>query len=203
MGPKKRGRGVPRLRADPLAVAVFLCLFLTDRAATAWALLLAVAVHECGHLLVARALRIPLAGMRVGLFGARIEARSGLLSYGSEWLLAAGGPFAGFLLAAGAAPLRGVPFFAALGAASFLLSALNLLPVGTFDGGRMTFCLLAPLFGDAAAERVLKVCSFGILFLLWSGSVYLLLRHGGGISWLAFSAGLLGGFFSDGSDRAA
>ena len=189
----------PRLRIDPPAAVVLLCLLFAERATTGFSLLLAAAVHEAGHIAAARVLRVPLGELRVGLLGARIEAR-GLLSYGSEWLLAAAGPFASFLLAALTVPLRQIPFFAALCATSFLLGALNLLPVGTFDGGRMLFCPLARLFGTRTAGAVLKGCSFAVLFLLWCGAVYLLLRAGGGVSWLVFSVGLLGGAFSEKQD---
>ena len=63
----------PRLRIDPVSVAVLCGLFLSERVSTVLALLFAAAVHEAGHLIAARVLKIPLTCLRVGLLGARIE----------------------------------------------------------------------------------------------------------------------------------
>ena len=191
----------PRLRIDPVTIAVLCGLFLSERVPTVFALLLAAAVHEAGHLIAARALKIRVTCLRVGLLGARLETGSGLLSYGAEWKLAAAGPLASFLLAALAALLRGCSAFPEqLCAVSLLLGILNLLPIETFDGGRMAGCALAKRFGATVAAKLLRGCSFAVLFLLWCVSVYLLLRAGSGISWLGFSASLLEGFFHFSTD---
>ena len=186
----------PRLRVDPIAGTVFLGLLLTDRSGLCFALLFAATVHEIGHLLAARVLGVSVSALRIGLLGARIEVRGDLLSYGSEWLLAAAGPFASFACACVTAPFRNVSDFAMrICAISLLLGALNLLPVDTFDGGRMTRCALAKLFGIGVSAAICRALSFGTLFLLWSASVYLLLRAGSGISWLGFSVSLFDRFF--------
>ena len=193
----------PRLRIDPVTIAVLCGLFLSERVPTVFALLLAAAVHEAGHLIAARVLKIPLTCLRVGLLGARLETGSGLLSYGAEWKLAAAGPLASFLLAALAALLRGCSVFPEqLCAVSLLLGVLNLLPIETFDGGRIVSCLFALRFGEAFSRRVFRWLSFGFLTLLWCFSVYLLLRAGSGISWLGFSASLLEGFFHFSTDSS-
>ena len=191
-------RNFPRLRIDPITLAGGIGLFLADHTGLCPALLLAVAVHEVGHLTAARALRIPVSALRLGFLGARIETGAALLSYGDEWLLAAAGPIASFAGAVAAAPFRNSSEFAArVCAVSLLLGALNLLPVETFDGGRMIQCALAKLFGADISHRVCRALSFGTLFLLWCVSVYLLLRAGSGISWLGFSASLFNRFFEE------
>ena len=196
-----KNRNFPRLRVDPLAGAVFLGLLLTDRSGFGVSLLLAAAAHEAGHLLAAAVLKISVVSLRLGLLGARIETRGGVLGYGAEWKLAAAGPAASFACAAAALPFRSVAeSVSRFCAASFLLGLLNLLPVETFDGGRMARCMLAARFGDAASVRVCRAVSFCVLFLLWCVSVYLLLRAGSGVSWLGFSMSLFARFFDD-SDR--
>ena len=192
----RNGKNFPRVEIEPITAAVVLCLLIADRTGLCAVLLLAAALHEVGHLLAARALRISVSALRLGFLGARIETGNGTLSYGSEWALAAAGPFASFVCAGVAAPFRGTSEFALrFCAVSLLLGLLNLLPVDTFDGGRMTRCTVAKLFGQGASDAVCRVLSFGMLFLVWSVSVYLLLRAGSGISWLGFSMSLFGRFF--------
>ena len=192
----QNGRTFPRVEIDPITAAVFLCLLITDRTGLCGILLLAAALHEVGHLLAARALKVSVSSLRLGFLGARIETGNGVLSYGSEWGLAAAGPFASFVCAAVAAPFRNVSEFALrFCTVSLLLGLLNLLPIDTFDGGRMTRCTLAKLFGQGVSDVVCRALSFGMLFLVWSASVYLLLRAGSGISWLGFSMSLFGRFF--------
>ncbi len=198
----KRKPTFPRLRIDPIAAAVSIGLLITDHTGLCAALLIAAGVHEAGHLIAARMLGVALSELRLGLLGARIGTRGGLLPYRTEWLLAAAGPFASVVLAALVAPLRqGTELAMQICAVSLLLGALNLLPVETFDGGRMAYCALAGWFGAVTAAKVCRFLSFGVLFLLWSVSVYLLLRAGSGISWLGFSMSLFGRFFggADGS----
>lgn len=193
-----RGKRSMRVSADPITIAVYVGLFVTDRTGLCLVLLLAATVHEIGHLTAARIRNVPVSALRIELLGARIETGGGLLSYGSEWLLAAAGPVASFAGAAIAVPFRnGSEFAARFCAVSLLLGTLNLLPVGTFDGGRMAQCAFAKFFGASVSHRVCRALSFGTLFLLWSISVYLLLRVGSGISWLGFSVSLFNRFFEE------
>lgn len=189
-------RRFPALRIDPVAAVVFPGLFFTERADSVFALLFAVAAHEAGHLFAARLLKIRVETVKFGLLGARIGV-AGLLSYQSEALLAAAGPAASFLCAVLTFPLSQIGFFGQVCALSLILGFLNLLPVQSFDGGRLADCLLSAKIGGARAARVLRAVSFAFLTLLWCFSVYLLLRAGSGISWLGFSASLLFCFFEE------
>ena len=192
----RNGRTFPRIGIDPITAAVFLCLLITDRTGFCKILLLAAALHEVGHLLAARALKVSVSALRLGFLGARMEIGDGTLSYGAEWGIAAAGPLASFVCAGIAAPFRNASEFALrFCAVSLLLGLLNLLPIDTFDGGRMARCTVAKLFGQSASDAVCRVLSFCMLFSLWSLSVYLLLRAGSGISWLGFSMSLFGRFF--------
>lgn len=167
---------------------------------------LAALIHELGHLAAAVACGVRITGMRLDLFGARLEL-PGLLSYRQELLVALGGPAANLLTATvlfrawtacgcpvcGASPslsgwalVLGVLLPASLG-----LCAVNLLPVASLDGGRILSCLLSLTLGADAARRVLRLLSLFLLTLLWLLSVYALLRAGQFLSLFVFSFSLL------------
>jgi vacuolar-type H+-ATPase subunit C/Vma6 len=72
------------------------------------------------------------------------------------------------------------------------------LPVGSFDGGRMTEALLAHTLGAKKAYFIVSLLTLSALLLLWLFSVYLLLRAGGGLSLFCFSVNLLSRFLECG-----
>lgn len=185
-----------KIRIAPKVLLLFSVLLVCDQTGLAFVTLLAAACHECGHILMARALKIPFRTMRIDLMGARLEIGGRMLSYREEWLLSAAGPIASFFAAAAAAVFwensRLAVYFSC---ASLLLGVLNLLPIRSFDGGRMLGCALSAAFDSNVTERVLSACSFLFLFLLWAVAVYFLIRVGDGISLFFFSVSLFLRFF--------
>lgn len=190
----KKGR--LSIRVSPAVPIVFGLMLLTDRTGISLLTVAAALLHEMGHLLAARLLGIRPEEMRLGFLGMRLDMGSKLLSYAQEWLLCAAGPLVSLVGAAVAAPLWGkweaARFFSC---ASLVLGLLNLLPIRTFDGGRMLECFLSSTLGTRAAERVMSACSFLFLFLLWATAVYFLLRVGDGLSLFCFSLSLFFRFF--------
>jgi Zn-dependent protease len=177
-------------------------LILADPSGFCAVTVLAAVLHECGHLLAAKCLRVPLGSLRMDFLGARLEVSGRLLSYGEEWLLSAAGPFASLLVAALAAPLWGLlPLSRLFSCASLLLGLLNLLPVSTFDGGRMMETTLLRFLPENSARCVMRFSSFLFLFLLWAIAVYFLIRAAGGISLLCFSMSLFAHFFEAAEER--
>ena len=79
--------------------------------------------------------------------------------------------------------------------ASLVLGVLNLLPIRSFDGGRMTECALLQVMRVKTAEYTMRTLTFFFLFLLWAFAVYFLLRAGDGLSLFCFSMTLLLRFF--------
>lgn len=159
-----------------------------------WLIVAAAAlVHELGHMAVARCAGVGIRGMKLDLFGARLEL-GGLLSYGREFWIAASGPLMNFLCVAMLYPMgalredEGVELFVG---ASLVLGCVNLLPVWTLDGGRMLRSAVAFLAGDSAAEGVLRWTTGLCLGLLWLLAAYALLRRGELLSVFAFSLCLL------------
>lgn len=187
----KKRRRTMRFRPSPIALAALLLLVLCDREGIGTAALLAAVVHECGHFLAARCLRLPLREMQLDFLGARLCTEGRMLSYGEEWLLAAAGPMVSLWASAVGACFLSRSYFAfCFSASSLLLGLLNLLPVRTLDGGRMLEIVTERFFGLRVSRAVLSVTSFAFLFLLWAFSVYFLLKVGDGLSLLCFSLGL-------------
>ena len=152
-------------------------------------LLLAVCIHELGHLAAARRVGVRLGRLRMTATGFRMIADEAYPSYRAEAVVALGGPLANLL----SAPL----FYGLLPAASPLgevaplslyLAVLNLLPLRSFDGGRALVCFLCGrrAYLPDRAERVLSALSALILLLLWLSAVYLLLRRGSALSLYLF-----------------
>ncbi len=190
------GLQLPKIRIKPAVCAIFLAMLVFDRDRVCLLTLTAALLHELGHLAAARLLGIPLRTVRLGTLGARMEVGGGMLSYGSEWLLAASGPLCSLLASALAATLWSLtPYARIFSCASLVLGLLNLLPIRTFDGGRMTECFLRCFLGEGWVERVMRPISLGFLLLLWLCAVYFLLRAGDGLSLFCFSMSLLVRFF--------
>lgn len=152
-----------------------------------------IALHELGHLVMARWVGVEVRGVRIGLLGARLEL-AGLMSYSKEMAVALGGPMANLLSAAAVYPVwrgnggDGLLLFLVV---SVLLAAVNLLPVGTLDGGRVLYCGTARLWGEDAARGIRGVTTGVFLGGLWLFSVYGLLLSARFLSLFAFSFCLL------------
>ena len=190
--------GMKKCRAKRLTIPVifFAVLLLFDTTGFSLMTLLAILLHECGHMAAAKCLRIPWRGFSMDFTGARMEVSGRMISFFEEWLLSAAGPLSGLLFAAlGAILWKYTQYAVWFSCASLLLSLLNLLPIRTFDGGRMLECILLPLWGEAIALRVMRLSSFFCLFLIWAAAIYFLLRAGDGLSLLCFSMTLLFRFF--------
>ena len=152
-------------------------------------------MHEAGHLVLARVLRVPVRALRFHLLGAGLVPGGRLLCYGEEFLLCAAGPLFSLLFAALPAPFWGRSEFAVLlSCASLLLGMLNLLPIRAFDGGRMLACALSARWDPAVADRVLTATSLLFLLLLFAAASYFLLRAGDGLSLWCFSMSLFSRF---------
>ncbi len=190
-----------RLRISPGVAILLVFMAAADRSGTVALTLLAALLHECGHLTAARLLGIPPKSLRIDFLGARMDVSGCMLSYGSEWLLCAAGPFTSLLCAAGGALLWSrCPPAVTFSCASLVLGLLNLLPIRSFDGGRMLECALSHFTTPRLTSRVMSLTSFLFLFLLWATAVYFLLRAADGLSLLCFSMSLFLRFFEGEGD---
>lgn len=163
---------------------LFLMIFATVRPLRlALTCLCAAAAHEGGHLLAARLLGLHVCGLRFTTSGACIRIREHL-SYKKEFLFAFSGPAVNLLCALVFPAFPQFRFF------SLVFACLNLLPVGSFDGGRMLYCLAAQAGSFALAERVLFIGTLLSVTLLWLLSVCCLIRFGFSLSLFVFAASI-------------
>lgn len=202
-----------------MAVATLLC----DRPDVILLYALSATLHECGHLAAAYLLGIRIKEIRFEFSGVRICPEEGITSYKKELLLAAAGPFVNLCIITAAIALfyahnitpnevaylcshylidgeythTGALAFVAL--SSLLQGGVNLLPVRTFDGGRVTYCLSAIFFGERRAETLLDVFSALSAFVLWTVSLYLMLKISSGLGVYVFSLCLFLSTFEKGN----
>lgn len=167
-------------------VLLFLCCFLiaSEPPKTVFSLILAVLLHETGHVLAIKAARLPLRGILLLPFGAVLDTGTRLCSYLTECAVYLAGPLASFTGAALAvfgadAEKMNVSFYFCV--LSLGLGCFNLLPLPGLDGAGAMRSLLAYLMPDIfAAERAARVVEavFSVLFWLFAG-----------VAWLAFGIG--------------
>ena len=173
---------------------------------------LAALLHEMGHLVCAKVLKVGIKEIRFGFSGVRIVTDERLTSYKSEMLLAISGPFVNiavfacvamlfliqkgdinelFISANSFLSLQGRGRLGAIGflaLASIIQAILNLLPINTFDGGRVLYCAMAEVFSDRVAERVIELTTALSAFLMWMLALYLMLRVSNGLGIFVFAA---------------
>ena len=181
-----------KIKISPLFIIwiIFLTKF---QSAFVLPLFCAITLHEMGHLFVARLLKIKIKSFNLSLLGARIETQE-TLPYANEFLLAAGGPFFGFLGFAFALPYATQnpnnsivqSFLLPFAIISLCLTIFNLIPLSTLDGGRMAFCLMCHIFSLPFALKIIRLTSFLTLFSFWIFSVYLVIKISVGLSMLIF-----------------
>ena len=102
-------------------------------------------VHECGHLLVARAFGLKVgAPVFIPFMGALIALKDAPKDAWMEAWVGIGGPLLGTVGAAlceAIFALTGNPLFRALAYTGFFLNLFNLAPIGFLDGGRIVTAL--------------------------------------------------------------
>ena len=107
------------------------------------------AVHEAGHLIALKALKIPVRSIRLEAAGARIQAL--FSSNRQELICAAAGPAAGLLVS------LLFPIYPRLALCAMAQTAFNLLPLMPFDGGRVLRCAAVIAFGQGRGARIFHV----------------------------------------------
>ena len=191
-----------KLRISIFGMLMLLILIFGDNTAYTAIALFAAVIHELGHILAASLLNVKFKTLSITLWGARLGLSAPLYSYKKEFLLCAAGPLINLLTGTVAVftysklshllCAEHILFFAI---ASFFLAALNLLPIKSFDGGRMLICTVAPTFDLYIAEKLLNILSFISVLILWGISLYLMLRVGSSLALFVFSSALFAELF--------
>ena len=162
-------------------------------------ILLAAALHECGHLLALRAFHVPIEGLRLSAFGAVLHARGAQrLSYGRELVVTLAGCgmnlVCGVLTAWFSLHYVWVEGFVFAGA-HILLCAFNLLPIPPLDGSRALTLLVSFFLGPAAGDAAAAVTGLFFALALVGAGIYIAAETGGGVLFLLASLALLFGLF--------
>lgn len=159
------------------------------------ALICSVVIHESGHLVMARLLKIPMYELKLGIFGASLVPSNTLFSYTDEILLCLFGPLFNFLSVPMAFYFFKIPVSSMFTLSSLALGFLNLLPISGFDGGRIISAILHRLLCADLARRIARVISFVFIFSLWCVSVYFIMRVGASLSLFVFSVSVFAKIF--------
>ena len=160
----------------------------------------AAALHELGHILAASARGVKLKNFDIGIFGARLTMSDGIYSYIDEIMICAAGPLVNLILAGVGIYICKIycfdnELFDLLVASSLCLGIVNLLPIKSFDGGRILSSALSVSLDADRADKILSLLSFLSLFVLWCISLYLLLRTSASLSLFVFSVSLFASIF--------
>lgn len=150
-------------------------------------LLLAIAVHEAGHLIALRCCGARIEKMYLQCVGFRADYDGTRLSYREEVLTAAAGPLASLLLAAGASVLgrllsSDAAYF--VSGVSLILFFYNMLPIRPLDGGQILHMAAASLAGDVPAERLSVILDRVTAAFMFLAGIVLMLKSGGNFTLL-------------------
>lgn len=157
-----------RLNLTFLLLLAFVLIWMGGLAGVAVALLAfgSVLLHELGHALMARHLRVPVSSIDLHFFGGAANMTELPRSPGDEIAIAAAGPAVSFALAGlghGLGLVTGVQLFGMLGNINLLIGAFNLLPAFPSDGGRILRALLARKRGLVGATDLAVTIGRGVL----------------------------------------
>ena len=164
-------------------------------------LTLSIFIHEYGHALAARWLKLPLERIHLYLFGGMAELKQRPVSPGQELFIALAGPFASLLFSL-LALVSAKFLFSGITEAylvlqfvfymNLLLFAFNLLPIFPLDGGRTLRAVLwstSSCFYKASLQTF--YISIAIILFIMLAALVLLFSEG---MYSALWAGLLAGY---------
>ena len=173
--------------------------------------MVAAVLHECGHLLAARLFKMKIQQIYFDFSGVRIMVDNSLATYKSEIILALAGPIANIIsaiimsfllmpagsleeitiniqefLATGELIPLGVGGFFIV--ASCIQALINMIPIKSFDGGRILYCLISLVADEDLAGRIVSFVASVCVFVIWTVSLYLMLKISSGLGIFVFSA---------------
>lgn len=127
-------------------------------------LLIAVLVHEIGHLVAILSLGGKIRSIAFNMGGMTIDYDSFSFTYLKDIICAVSGPFAGILFAY-AASFLGLTVFSGI---CFSINIFNMLPVRPLDGGRIMYSVLmiAVPFRGVTICRILEIAILVILSIM-------------------------------------
>lgn len=130
--------------------------------------LIALIVHEAGHICMARCMGYPIKSMALSAFGGKINLDD--MAENDEFFIAISGPFANVFMGALCLVLRAVlpifdNFLYSFAIINFILCAFNLLPFYPLDGARIILSLSNKRIGALKRLRRAGIIA-GIVFIV-------------------------------------
>ena len=172
--------GLTRTRFGVSAGALCVIAIALMFGATAFLVLVSIAaiVHELGHYLALRAMRVRVLSFRLDITGI-VLIRERSATYLQEIIIAAAGPAASAalaILAAAAARMTGAGEIYRLSGMSLMFCLFNLLPAHPLDGGKILHSAISMRARTImTAERILCITGCVVIFILLCTGAYLLI----------------------------
>ncbi len=157
-------------------------------------ILAAALIHEMGHIITARLLRIRLRFCRTGMAGISLKYDFSTVSHLKEAAVSIAGPLAGITVTLICRLSGSLSYFAGASAA---LAIFNLLPISYLDGGGALSAILSSFLPPDTAWKICRILSVIFTLALWCSAVFIMLRSGGDLSVIAVSVYLLYRLFSE------
>ncbi len=157
-----------RITIHPLLLVVLFSMILTGNIALYSVILCALLLHELGHLLAARLVRVQVKSCVIMPYGGEIELGKQEITYAQLLFIALGGPLVtllGMVSSMFLPPLIGTLFYQV----QFYLLCINLLPILPLDGGKILCYSLLTFFPKTKIyERFLSLslCLLTILVIV-------------------------------------
>ena len=146
--------------------------------------LVAVLLHELGHIAAIYAFGGGITSITAGAAGLEI-GYAGRFSYRADVIAALSGPAAS-LLAAVAFSYMGCFFkleqLLLFSGINLIYCLFNLIPAGAADGGRAVFAVTAALFGPFTAEKTSYVLDVLCFFTVLATGIYVFAKSGGNLT---------------------
>ncbi len=163
--------GKTRLRVHPLLPLLWGFSLVIGKGSALLAAMAALLLHECGHLIAARLLSIPISTIEITPFGGVLTPeRLEWVSPVCRFIFAAAGPafsllgcFCSVLLFRWNVPF---PFVRQFARVNLLLLVINLLPALPLDGGEMLRAVLSARFPSVAVTKALTGVGYAVGILL-------------------------------------
>lgn len=174
------------VRIKPSAVAVWLCFFMFEPSMYTFLVLVAILLHEMGHLFFLFLFSAPQVQMIFSAFGAEMNYNGCFLSHKQQICLSLGGVAVNLLTALICLLLRNL-YTEFLMVCSLCLALLNLLPIKGLDGGGALEAFLLCKMELSQAILFLRRISLLFLCLLFGLSLVLLAASGFNFSLLLFT----------------
>lgn len=165
-----------QVQIDFMFVAVVSVFLLVDKTGISTIALLACFIHELGHIVLFLAVGYVPQKLTFELTGIRLTKPIQALSRGKELLVLLGGSGTNllifFLLIR---TIEKISFLSLFAVTHLVLGLFNLLPLKSFDGGKVLEILLSFFMGENATQKICTLVDFLCIFLMLIVCVFMMI----------------------------